>query len=107
LSCCSFLFRENHLAAIGCLDLVLFQSPVFGVGDRACRGCLDVKMVDAEVVERGVGIGADVECAACAGGLDIPDVNVAEVGQPLLLGTLVVSTTQYGGISFTPGGSVA
>src|ERR1035437_2996265 len=41
-------------------------------------------MVNAEIVERGIGICTHVECSARASGFDIPDVDVAEVGKPLL-----------------------
>src|ERR1019366_1656801 len=40
-------------------------------------------MVELETNKWGVGVGGDREGAACAGGLDVPDVDVGEVGQAL------------------------
>ena len=41
--------------------LLSARTPVFRVCDGARRSGLDIEMVEAEVVERGVGIGADFE----------------------------------------------
>ena len=43
-------------------------------------------MVEGEVVEGGGGVGADVEGLLGTGGLDVPDVDVGEVGQALSIG---------------------
>ena len=41
-------------------------------------------MIDLEVDQGGVGVGRDIEGLFCAGGLDVPDVDVGEVGETLV-----------------------
>ena len=52
---------------------------MFGVGNRARSSSLDVEMIDTEIIESGVRIGAYIERALCACGFDVPDVHVAEM----------------------------
>ena len=85
---------DGDFAAVGGFDGVVGEGPVFCVGDGAGGGGFDVEVVEAEVVECGVGVGADVEGLFGAGGLDVPDVDIAEVGQPFLSGTGVVRVIQ-------------
>ena len=77
---------EGHFAAVGGLDVVVGHAPVLGVGDCACGLCLDVEVVKLEVDQRSVGIGGDREGFFCAGSLDVPNVNVGEVRETLILG---------------------
>lgn len=65
---------------VGGGDGVVSQGPVFGVGDGASGLSFDVEMVELEVVEGGIRVGADVKGLFCSGGLDVPDVDVKEVG---------------------------
>ena len=77
-------FGEGDFAAVGGFDGVVGDGPVFCVGDGAGGGGFDVEVVEAEVVEGGVGVGADVEGLFGAGGFDVPDVDVGEVGETLV-----------------------
>ena len=52
---------ETHFASIGGPDFVVRESPVFRVGDRAGGFRFNVQVVQAEVVQCGIGIRADVE----------------------------------------------
>jgi len=85
------------------------HGPVLCVGDVAGGGGLDVEVVDVEVRERGVGVGADLEGGFRAGGVDVPDVDIAEVWQALGFGYRggerdPVGETEAG---LVPGGRVA
>jgi hypothetical protein len=44
---------------------------------------LDVEVVDCEVDQQGVGVGADEKGAFSAGGLNVRDLDIFEVGQTL------------------------
>lgn len=77
---------ELYFGAVGGFDGVVGQGPVFGVGDGACGLGFDVEVVETEVFEGSVGVGADFEGGFGAGGFNVPDVDVAEVWKSLLLG---------------------
>jgi hypothetical protein len=77
---------DGDFAAVGGGDGVVGERPVLCVGDGAGGGGFDVEVVELEVYERGVGVGADVEGALCAGGFDVPDVDVGEVGKTFVFG---------------------
>ena len=77
---------EADFASVGGLDVVVGHAPVFGIGDGASGLSFDVEVVDFEIDEWSVGVGADAECLFGSGGFDVPDVNVGEVGKALLFG---------------------
>ncbi len=77
---------EGDLAAVGSLDDVVGEDPVFCVGDGAGGLGFDVEVVEFEIDERGVGVGGDGEGFLCSGGLDVPDVDVGEVREALVFG---------------------
>ena len=68
------------------LDFVVRKFPVSRIGDEACRFRFNVQVVKAAVVECGIGVSADAEGLRRAGCLDVPDVNIPEMRQPLLFG---------------------
>ncbi len=75
---------EGGGGVVGGGEVDVGEGPVVGIGYGAGRGGLDVEVVELEVRERGVGVGGDLEGAAGAGGVDVPDVDVGEVGKALL-----------------------
>ena len=74
---------EDGLASVRGLDGAFGDGPVAGVGNGSGCVCFDIEVIEAEAVERGVGIGGHIERVFCACGLDVPDVHVAEVRQSL------------------------
>ena len=72
---------ESYFGAVGGLDGVVGEGPVFGVGDGASGLGFDVDVVDVKVFKWGGGVGADVEGSLGSGGFDVPDVDVVEVSQ--------------------------
>ena len=77
---------EGDFASVGGLDDVVGHDPVFCVGDGSGGGGFDVEVVDFEVNERGVGVGAYAEGLFGSCRFDIPDVDVGEVGKALFFG---------------------
>ena len=77
---------EGDFASVCGDDDVVGHGPVFGVGYGSGGGGFDVKVIDLEVDQGGVGVGRDIEGLFCAGGLDVPDVDVGEVGETLVFG---------------------
>jgi len=81
----SRLFRDDRLLPSAVLMLLSVILQFRALAIVPALGGLNLQMVEAEVIQRRVGIGADVKGAPGAGSLDIPDVNTAEVRQSLLL----------------------
>src|ERR1035441_7485885 len=75
--------RDFDRAAVGCGQLDIGECPVLGVGDGTGAGGLDVEVIELEVDKRRVRIGRDGEGAARASSLDVPDMDVGEVGKAL------------------------
>src|ERR1700722_884613 len=77
---------EIHLASIHGLDSVIRKLPVSRIRNKAGRFRLNVRVVEPKVIQRGVGISADVEGLRRPSRFDIPDVYIAEMRQALLFG---------------------
>ena len=68
--------------------MVVVESPVLGVGDGTGGLRLDVEVVEVEVDQGGVGVGGYLDGGLGARRVDVPDVDVLEVGETLGLGDL-------------------
>ena len=83
---CIDVVGEGDFAAVGGGDGGVGDCPVSCVGDGAGGGGLDVEVVELEVDQWGVWVGAYREGPFGSGGLDVPDMDIAKVGKTLLLG---------------------
>ena len=79
---------ETQLTTVSGVDLIAGECPVFCVGDDAGGFGFYVEAIDLEVIQGRIRIRPDVKCLGCARCLDVPDVNVAEMRQSLLLRNL-------------------
>jgi hypothetical protein len=68
-----------HLASIHGLDSVITKFPVLRIRNKPGRFRLNIQVVEPKVIQRGVGLCADIEGLGRPGCLDVPDVYIAEM----------------------------
>src|SRR6266702_2222589 len=79
--------RDFVGAAVGGDELDVGESPVFGIRNRAGGGSLNVEMAELEIGQRCIRVCCNRECTAGARRVNIPDVHVGEVREPMSSGT--------------------